>query len=150
MAPMPADLPDDPDQLAELLRPALLRVARRLRQEASKAGLSALDVLLLVEIKRQPGVGVSDLADAEQMSRPAMSTHVKRLEAAGWISRLSHASDGRRSGLTITPAGLEALAETRRLRNDWLAARLARLTPAERRALAGAAAPLLALVEVQP
>ncbi|MGQ3018311.1 MarR family winged helix-turn-helix transcriptional regulator [Phenylobacterium sp.] len=147
---MPADLPDDPDQLAELLRPALLRVARRLRQEASKAGLSALDVLLLVEIKRQPGVGVSDLADAEQMSRPAMSTHVKRLEAAGWISRLSHASDGRRSGLTITPAGLEALAETRRLRNDWLAARLARLTPAERRALAGAAAPLLALVEVQP
>ena len=71
---MPADLPDDPDQLAELLRPALLRVARRLRQEASKAGLSALDVLLLVEIKRQPGVGVSDLADAEQMSRPAMST----------------------------------------------------------------------------
>lgn len=147
---MPADLPDDSDQLAELLRPALLRVARRLRQEASKAGLSALDVLLLVEIKRQPGVGVSDLADAEQMSRPAMSTHVKRLEAAGWISRLSHASDGRRSGLTITPAGLEALAETRRLRNDWLAARLARLTPVERRALAEAAAPLLALVEVQP
>ncbi len=147
---MPADLPDDPDQLAELLRPALLRVARRLRQEASQAGLSALDVLLLVEIKRQPGVGVSDLADAEQMSRPAMSTHIKRLEAAGWISRLSHASDGRRSGLNITPAGLEALAETRRLRNDWLAARLARLTPVERRALAEAAAPLLALVEVQP
>lgn len=147
---MPASLPDDPDQLAELLRPALLRVARRLRQEASKAGLSALDVLLLVEIKRQPGVGVSDLADAEQMSRPAMSTHIKRLEAAGWISRLSHASDGRRSGLTITPAGMAALAETRRRRNDWLAARLSRLTPAERQALAAAAAPLLALVEVQP
>ncbi|MDP1873737.1 MarR family winged helix-turn-helix transcriptional regulator [Phenylobacterium sp.] len=145
---MSAESALDPDQLAERLRPALLRVARRLRQEASKAGLSALDVLLLVEIKRQPGVGVSDLADAEQMSRPAMSTHIKRLEAAGWISRLSHASDGRRSGLTITPAGMAALAETRRLRNDWLAARLSALDPAARQALAEATGPLLALVEI--
>jgi DNA-binding MarR family transcriptional regulator len=147
---MPPEAALDPDQLAELLRPALLRVSRRLRQEASKAGLSALDVLLLVEIKRQPGVGVSDLADAEQMSRPAMSTHIKRLESAGWISRLSHASDGRRSGLTITPAGMAALAETRRRRNDWLAARLSALDPDARMALHAAAGPLMALVEAQP
>lgn len=137
----------DPEHLAEALRPALLRVARRLRQAAAKAGLSALDVLLLVEIKRQPGVGVSDLADGEQMSRPAMSGHVKRLEAAGWISRISDESDGRRSGLSITPAGLAALAETRRQRNDWLAARLATLDEPQRQALAAAAAPLIALVE---
>lgn len=150
MVPMPAELPDDPAALAEALRPALLRVARRLRQEAARAGLSALDVLLLVEIKRQPGLGVSDLAEAEHMSRPAMSTHIKRLEATGWISRLSHASDGRRSGFTITPTGQAALAETRRLRNDWLAARLSHLEPAERQALAAATAPLLALIEVQP
>jgi hypothetical protein len=32
--------------LAELLRPAILRVSRRLRQEAQKAGLSAQDALL--------------------------------------------------------------------------------------------------------
>ncbi len=147
---MSPDTALDPDQLAELLRPALLRVSRRLRQEAAKAGLSALDVLLLVEIKRQPGVGVSDLADAEQMSRPAMSTHIKRLEAAGWISRLSHASDGRRSGLTITPAGMAALADARRRRNDWLAARLSALGPEARQALHAAAGPLTALVEAQP
>jgi DNA-binding MarR family transcriptional regulator len=144
---MPAPSPTDPEHLAEALRPALLRAARRLRQAAAKAGLSALDVLLLVEIKRQPGIGVSDLADGEQMSRPAMSGHVKRLEAAGWISRLSDESDGRRSGLTITEAGMAALAATRRQRNDWLAARLAGLSEADRAALAAAAAPLLALVE---
>ena len=144
-----AKAPADPDLLAEALRPAILRVSRRLRQEASKAGLSALDVLLLVEIKRQPGVGVCDLADGEKMSRPAMSGHVKRLEAAGWISRISDAKDGRRSGLAITEAGLKALAETRRHRNDWLAARLAHLSPEQREALAAAAGPLLALVETQ-
>ncbi len=146
---MPADLPDDPDQLAELLRPALLRVARRLRQEASKAGLSALDVLLLVEIKRQPGVGVSDLADAEQMSRPAMSTHIKRLEAAGWITRADSGTDGRRSGLAITASGEAQLDAIRQHRNDWLAARLAKLPVDARRQLDAAAGPLLQLLSLE-
>lgn len=140
----------DPAQLAETLRPALLRVSRRLRQEAQKAGVSALDALLLSQIKRSPGLGVCGLADAEQMSRPTMSGHVKRLEAAGWIVRAGHAEDGRRSGLAITPAGLRQLDTIRRLRNDWLAARLAKLEPDARRRLEDAAAPLLDLLSLEP
>lgn len=140
--------PEDPVALAEALRPALLRVTRRLRQEANKEGLSALDALLLGEIKRKPGVGVCDLADQEQISRPTMSGHIKRFEASGWIVRTVHAQDGRRSGLSITPAGVKALEAIRRRRNDWLAARLAKLTPEARRDLADAAAPLLQLLTV--
>ncbi|MDD3836245.1 MAG: MarR family transcriptional regulator [Phenylobacterium sp.] len=140
--------PDDPIALAEALRPALLRVTRRLRQEANKEGLSALDALLLGEIKRKPGIGVCDLADQEQISRPTMSGHIKRFEAAGWIVRAGHAKDGRRSGLTITPAGLKALEAIRRRRNDWLAVRLAKLSPEARRELAAAAGPLLQLLKV--
>lgn len=140
----------DPAQLAETLRPALLRVSRRLRQEAQKAGVSALDALLLSQIKRSPGLGVCGLADAEQMSRPTMSGHVKRLEAAGWIVRAGNAEDGRRSGLAITPAGLRQLDTIRRLRNDWLAARLAKLDPDARRRLEDAAAPLLDLLSLEP
>lgn len=141
--------PQDPVALAEALRPALLRVTRRLRQEANKEGLSALDALLLGEIKRRPGVGVCDLADQEQISRPTMSGHVKRFEAAGWIVRSSHAADGRRSGLSITPAGVKALEAIRRRRNDWLAARLAKLPLDARRELAEAAGPLLQLLTVE-
>jgi DNA-binding MarR family transcriptional regulator len=137
-----------PDDLAEALRPVLLRVSRRLRQEAKSVGLSALDALLLGQIVLRPGVGVCDLADEEQMARPTMSIHVKRLEASGWISRLTDAQDGRRSGLAITQAGLEALDAIRRQRNDWLSARLARLSPQDRSALADAAAPLLKLLSV--
>jgi DNA-binding MarR family transcriptional regulator len=137
---------ESPVELADALRPGLLRVSRRLRQEAQKAGLSSQDALVLGFIRRNPGVGVCDLADAEQVSRPAMSSQVKKLEAAGWIVRRSDDADGRRSGLMVTPAGARQLEAIRRLRNDWLAARLARLDPQERDRLAAAVEPLLRLV----
>lgn len=149
---MSLDLIEPPDvvTLADVLRPALLRLSRRLRQEAQKVGLSAQDALLLGHIKRAPGVGISELADAEQTSRPTMSGHVKRLEAAGWIKRTGDAHDARRSGLAITAAGARRLEAIRRVRNDWLAARLAKLTPAERDRLAQAAEPLLKLMGLEP
>lgn len=145
-------MPDhtSPDLLAEALRPLILRLSRRLRQEARKAGVSPLDALLLGQIERRPGIGVCDLADAEQISRPTMSGHVKRLEAAGWLHRDEDAQDGRRSGLAVTDAGQARLEEIRRLRNDWLAARLSHLSDADREVVAKATAPLLALLEVKP
>ena len=147
---MPAALaePLDVSALAEALRAPLLRVSRKLRQEAQKVGLSAQDALILGYIKKNPRAGVSELADFDQISRPTMSSHVKRLEAAGWLSRTGHAEDGRRSGLTLTAAGARKIEALQRHRNDWLAARLVRLTPAERERLAQAAEPLLKLVSL--
>ena len=142
--------PVDIAGLTEALRPPLLRVSRRLRQEGQKAGLSAQETLILGYLKKNPGAGVSELADFEQISRPSMSSHVKRLEAAGWIARTDDAEDGRRQGLTVTPAGLRKHAAAQALRNDWLAARLRKLSPAEREALMAAAAPLLRLASVEP
>ena len=77
------DLPGGRDEtlaLAEALRPVLLRVSRRLRREAQKAGVSALDAQLLTVIGKAPGIGGAALADYEQMTRPSMSSH---LQAAG-------------------------------------------------------------------
>lgn len=139
--------PIDIVTLADSLRPALLRVSRRLRLEAQKAGLSAQDALLLGHIRKNPGVGVSALAELEHTSKPTMSAHIKRLEAAGLIARSDHADDGRRSGLAITAAGARKLDIIRRERNDWLAARLARLTDAERTVLEAAGPALLRLVD---
>src|SRR4051794_4506428 len=91
--------------LADALRPAVLRLSRRLRQEGNKAGVSTLDAMILGRTKPKPGLGVCDRADEEQMPRPPMSGHVKRLESSGWIRRTEDAEDGRRSGLVVTPAG---------------------------------------------
>lgn len=131
--------------LADGLRPALLRLSRRLRNEAQKAGLSAQDAVLLGLVKAKPGVGVSGLAEAERTSKPTMSGHIKRLEAEGLVARLIDAEDGRRSGFTLTPAGARKLEQIRAQRNDWLAKRLAKLEPTEREQIAAAAAALLKL-----
>lgn len=148
---MPTALADAPDvsALAEGLRGPLLRISRKLRQESQKVGLSVQDAMILGYLRKNPGAGVSELADFEQTSRPTMSSHVKRLEAAGWVRRTDDAEDGRRQGLTVTPAGLRKLEAIQRRRNDWLAARLVRLSPAEREALAAATAPLLRLMSLE-
>ena len=138
---------DRPDQdvlvLADGLRPSLLKISRMLRREAQPLGLSPLDVTLLSTISKSEGIGVSELADLEQTSRPTMSAHVKRFEQQGWVRRLPPpAEDRRRAGLVITPAGRKALDAVRRRRTDWLAGKLAALSPAARAALAEAVGPL--------
>lgn len=149
MPPSPAADDVEALALAEQLRAPLLRLTRRMRQEASPDGLSPQDVVFLANIAAAPGVGVCDLADIEQISRPTMSHHVKRLETAGWIVREDHAADGRRQGLHLTPAATSELEAVRRRRTDWLATRLARLPEPSRRALAQAAGPLLELMAIE-
>jgi len=147
---MNALTPTDKDilPLTDALRPALMRVTRALRREAQRAGVSMLDAQLLGAVKKHPGIGVSDLAEREQMTPASMSGHVKRLEAAGWIARAAaNAEDRRRVGLTLTAKGGKALDAIRRRRNDWLAAGLARLSAEERAALAAAIGPLARLAE---
>ena len=136
--------------LADSLRGPLLRISRRLRLEAQKAGLSVLDALILGAVTKSPGVGVSALAEMEQTSKPTMSAHIMRLAAGGLLERRSDDADGRRSGLAVTAAGARKLEAIRRQRNDWLAARLAKLSPQERELLAQAIAPLLRLTTVEP
>jgi DNA-binding MarR family transcriptional regulator len=141
----------DPGGLADHLRPVILKLSRHLRREAQKVGVSALDAQLLGVIKLWPGVGVSELAELEQMSRPAMSAHIKRLEASGWLSRQSEEPQGdrRRVRLALTGKGAQALAAIRRSRNDWLAARLSKLDDEERSALDAALGPLRRLLELK-
>lgn len=143
---MPVDLPirasASPIELAEALRPIILRLSRQLRREAQRLGASALDAQLLAIVKKLPGVGVSELAEREQISKPAMSAHVKRLEEAGWIARAESEEDKRRAGLMLTKAGARALEDIKKARNDWLAARLSELDAQDRAALAAALMPL--------
>ncbi len=145
MSPSTDDVAEDLAGLAEALRPALLRASRQLRRAALKSGVSALDEQVLHAIKLNPGIGVSELAERERMSRPSMSSHVKRLRALDWIAADTDAGDGRRVGLSLSATGKTALAAIRRRRNDWLSGRLATLSDSDRRTLAAAAAPLLAL-----
>ena len=122
---------NDPITIANRLRPVLLRLARELRREVHSLGVTGGQVSLLAQVKHNPGITASELADRERVSAPGMSGHLVRLEAANLIER-KRAADRRRIGLFLTPEGAKVLRSVRSKRTAWLSARLERIEPAER------------------
>jgi DNA-binding MarR family transcriptional regulator len=135
--------------LADQIRPVLLRLARELRREAQTLGVTGGQVALLAQIRKEPGITASELAERERMSAPGMSGHIARLEAANLIER-TRASDRRRIGLTLTPEAVKILASVRKRRTVWLAERLDGLSDGEREAVAAALPALERLLEAPP
>lgn len=137
--------PDSSDifALADQLRPVFLRLHRSLRSEELLPGLSSTQTMLLLAIRRSPGIGLGELAAREHLSSPTLVAHIDKLEAAGYVERArSDPNDRRRVDVRLTEAGAAALQTLRERRTGWLAARLEALTPAERTALAAAVEPL--------
>jgi DNA-binding MarR family transcriptional regulator len=132
--------------IANQLRPALLRLARLLRREVHSLGVTGGQVTLLVGIKKRPGITAAELAEQERISAPGMSGQLVRLEAAQLIRR-ERASDRRRIGLFLTEEGERVLRSVKKKRTAWLAGRLERLSPAERRAVEAALPALERLLE---
>ena len=122
---------NDPVATANRLRPVLLRLARELRREIHSVGVTGGQVSLLAQVKHNPGITASELAERERVSAPGMSGHLVRLEAANLIER-RRATDRRRIGLFLTSEGAKVLRSVRSKRTAWLSARLDRLEPEER------------------
>jgi DNA-binding MarR family transcriptional regulator len=141
------DLVVQPAELADRLRPVLLKLNRELRREVHPLGVTGGQVALLVQIRRRPGTGVRELAALERISPAGMSGHVKRLERAGLVERVPQAHDLRRHGLTVTEAGERVLRSVRSRRTAWLATRLEELEPEELAAIDRALPALARLLE---
>ena len=137
----------DTTDLANRLRPILLKLNRELRREIHSLGVTGGQVSLLVAIKYSPGVGVRELAAQERMSVPGMSKFISRLEDAGLVRAEPVAGDKRRVGLTLTADGHRVLRSVRSKRTAWLAKRLRALDDAQLEALDAAIEPLALLLE---
>ena len=144
---MPTAVSADPTAIANRLRPALLRLNRELRREIHSLGVNGGQVTLLIQIGREPGIGVNELAARERMSAPGMSKAIGCLEAAGLLRR-TELADKRRVGLELTDEGERVLASVKRRRTAWLADRLRGLTPRELDKIDDAIEPMLRLLEV--
>jgi DNA-binding MarR family transcriptional regulator len=143
---MPTLAAVDTTELANRLRPVLLKLARELRREIHSLGVTGGQAALLVQIKQAPGIGMRELAARERVSVPAMSKFVGRLEAAGLVRRDTVGADRRRVGLTLTEAGRRVLRSVRSKRTAWLAERLRTLDETELEAVDRAIEPLLRLL----
>jgi DNA-binding MarR family transcriptional regulator len=81
---------------------------------------------------------ITDLAGAEAVAQPTMTTLVKRLERTGLVERRPDAADGRAVLVAVTEEGLAALQRYRERRTAVLGARLDVLDAADRAALEAA------------
>ena len=124
--------------LAAELRVAVMRTSRRLRAEAASRDISAGQYSVLAGILNGP-LTVGELAEREQIQAPSMTRIVNGLEAAGYVARGDNPRDRRQVLVHVTEAGTAVLQRARSRRTQWLAKRVAALTPEERATLHEAA-----------
>jgi DNA-binding MarR family transcriptional regulator len=125
---------DDSDPLvrASDLRRGVTRLSRRLRLERPEQGEPLFRLTILGLLRSRGPMTPGDLASAERIQPQSLTRTLTALEAAGLINRQPDPDDGRRSLLTITEAGLQAIRHDIRQRDAWLAIAMNELlTPVE-------------------
>ena len=123
MSAHPNDVPDDPLELADRLRLATARLARRLRQQAG-TGLTPSQSSALMSIGKHGPLTLGRLAKIEQIAPPTTTRIVAKLEDDGLVRREADPGDRRIVLVEATAEGRRRLEHSRRRRSAWLAQRL--------------------------
>lgn len=132
------------DDLAAVtaLRGAVMRLARRLRHQQVERSLSSAEMQVLGILARSGPATPGELARKEQVQPPSMTRIIVLLEEKGLVRREPHPQDRRQVIVTATEPAARILAESRQLRDAWLAD-LARGLTEEEWARVRSAAPVL-------
>jgi DNA-binding MarR family transcriptional regulator len=147
---MHAKAPDIPlTDSAARLRMAIVRTARRLRQEAATeaTGLTPTSTAALATIDRHGPLTPSELAEIERVKRPTVTRTLGCLEREGLIERTPDPSDGRSALIGVNAAGRERLRRLRGRKNAYLARRMKGLDAADVATLERAAEILEGILE---
>jgi DNA-binding MarR family transcriptional regulator len=126
---------------AARLRLAIVRTARRLRQEAASeaTGLTPTSTAALATIERHGPLTPSELAELERVRRPTVTRTLGCLDREGLIERTPDPADGRSTLVSVNAAGRERLRRLRGRKNAYLARRMRDLPVADLRTLERAA-----------
>jgi DNA-binding MarR family transcriptional regulator len=111
---------------AARLRMAIVRTARRLRQEAASeaGGLTPTSTAALATIERHGPLTPSELAEIERVKRPTVTRTLGSLERDGLVERTADPADGRSTLVSVNAAGRERLRRLRGRKNAYLARRM--------------------------
>jgi DNA-binding MarR family transcriptional regulator len=104
----------------------------------SRRDMSRSAASVLAQLRDAGPRRVTELAAAEAVAQPSMTTLVGRLERDGLVTRGPDPADARAVRVGITAEGLERLERIRAHRAATLDAALARLAPGERAAIEAA------------
>jgi len=136
---------------AARLRLAIVRTARRLRQEAAGGeALTPTALAALATVERHGPLMPSELAEIERIKRPTATRTLRGLEEAGLVERTPDPDDGRSALVSVTAAGRERLRRLRGRKNAFLARRMRDLPAADLRTLERAAEILERVLEREP
>ena len=111
---------------AAALRLAVMRLARRLRQEAD-AGITQSQLSALATVERLGPLPLRELAAAERVGASTLTRIVAALEDQGMLQRTTDPTDRRVALVSVTAAGSLVLAEVRTRGTQLLQDRLATL-----------------------
>lgn len=124
---------------------ALMQAARNQFVEArEQSGLTGAELWALAEVRRQPGIRVTELARIMSIHQTTASNLVMVLVRAGLATKQSSASDRRWVTLAVTTAGERVLSSTHGPHEGVLPAAIERLNDDQRVTLSAALEPLLA------
>lgn len=134
---------------AARLRMAVVRTARRLRQEAAGAvgELTPTSAAALATVERHGPLTPSELAAIERVKRPTATRTLRVLSEAGLVERTPDPTDGRSALVSVTGEGRERLRRLRGRKNAYLARRMRDLPAVDVETLERAAAILEEILE---
>ena len=124
------------------VRVAVMRLARRLRNERAQDGLTPSQMAVVGTLFRDGPKSPRELADIERVQPPSMTRIIAALVKGGWVTKQPHPSDRRQVTIAVTDQATEWVSADRQRRDLWLSERLNQLPPAQREQLF-AAIPLL-------
>ena len=116
----------DIDDLAERLDDAVVALRSA---TLPRGGLSLTAAATLARLRRNGPARVTELAVAEGISQPSMTSLIARLADQGLVGRAADPHDGRAVVLTLTPAGEQVLAQRRAERARQITGPLGGLSP---------------------
>jgi DNA-binding MarR family transcriptional regulator len=122
------------EELAPRLRLAVMRLARRLRQQGEEGATPSM-LSALSSVERLGPVTLSELAQVERVQPPSITKVVTRLEDEGLVARSGDASDRRVSRIALTSKGKRFIEKNRSRKTAYLARGLSNLEPRERAVL---------------
>lgn len=128
-------------ELASRLRLAVMRLARRLRQQTQDP-VTPSQISALAVVEHRGPITLGELASLERVQPPTMTRIVAALEEEGLVVREVDAADRRIARVSLTPEGKRLLERSRSRKTAYLAARLRGFSP-EERALVERALPLI-------
>ncbi|MPZ53802.1 MAG: MarR family transcriptional regulator [Acidimicrobiia bacterium] len=136
----------DQTELADRLRLAVGRLARRLRQQ-SLGDITPSQRSVLHTLDRYGEMTMSELANIEAVSRPSVTGIVSRLTDRNLVAQRPHDDDGRSSVVDLTSTGSDFLETGRKERTAYLSGKMADLSTQELEILDNAASILDRMVD---